>query len=135
VGASCHGADQASLSRSLVKGTHVRSVTPGGIIDGRQRIGGGLQGDGIGFAVRIGLIDGVDQASHITGPTRKVCSLAGMPEPEETDKQRHDQPSAPHAYNPAAVAPPDRTSQRTRVRHIHGLSGSTTAITEGASRL
>jgi hypothetical protein len=46
------------------------------VIDCRQRIGARLQGDDIGFAVRIGCINGGNQAGHIARCTRKVDCVA-----------------------------------------------------------
>jgi len=48
-----------------------------GVIDRRERVGARFQDDGIRFPVGIGLIDGINQAGHIPGCTRKVGCLAG----------------------------------------------------------
>src|SRR5919108_6146265 len=64
-----------------------------------------LQSNGRRFPTGIRLVDAGDEAGHIAGGTRKVCSLACVPKPKKADEHGENRSAAPTA---STLTGPDR---------------------------
>jgi hypothetical protein len=67
------------------------------MIHGGQGVGAGRHGDGIGFPIRIGGVDGRDEAGHVPGGTRKLGGIRRLHQSQEAEQRGHDQLRHPRA--------------------------------------
>jgi hypothetical protein len=77
------------------------------VVDGRQGIGARLQAKRILFSIRIGFMDGGNEARHSTLAcwTRKLGGMTHLPAPEEAE-EHPEKPSPPPPHTPTPACHP-----------------------------
>jgi hypothetical protein len=71
----------------------------GQVVNGRDRVGARLQGQRMGFSIRIRGVGSRTQAGHVAGSARKRCRVAGAQQHEGDEDHGLDQ-DTPHHVRP-----------------------------------